>query len=250
MRPMPAVRSAEVLAGSLLPRLQIARCQPVAADVALGGLGTLAEAHRQGCKGLDEDLHLHDDGLVDEVAVDAALVGLKAELASRWLENHSRPRPAGWRVAAGPGPQGVEAVVLSQGGNLAGEDAARAITDGYDAGAGVLLVQDPGPGALPALLEVLGQVEVGIPVFLAGELDWPPVPLALLTWLFDRIIIRGAAPADPGRRLWPGMREARFLARIGEEVTYMTGLPTPAGPWRRRLDRWGRRLGITLEVAA
>ncbi|MCH7493780.1 hypothetical protein IIA16_03605, partial [bacterium] len=95
---MPMSRSARVLAGSLLPRLQIARFQPVGADVALGGLPALAEAHRLCCATLAEDLPLHDDDLLEELAVDAALVGLKAELASRWLERHDHAPAPGWRV--------------------------------------------------------------------------------------------------------------------------------------------------------
>ena len=177
-------------------------------------------------------------------------MGLKAELASRWLNVHQRLQATGWSVAATSHAQKRLAVAVSGGGELDGEEAVCQITDAYDDGAALLVVKDPGPGALPALLEMLGLLEVRIPVFLEGKLDWPPVLLALTTWLFDRIIIHGTAPESPGRRLWPGMREAAFLARAGEEVTYMTHLPTPAEPWLRRLASWGSRLGITVEVTS
>ena len=244
-----ATRFGEVLAGAVLPRLQIARSHPVVADVVLGGLPALAAAHRAACAALAEDLALRDDGVLEEVAVDAALIDLKAELASRWLDAHPRPIASGWLVEEGI-REGVSALLLEAGEGMDPREAAATVTDGFDDGARLLAVQAPGPGALPGLLELLGRVEVAMPVVLCGPLDWPPVPLALATWLFDRVIIHGGPPDSPGRRLWPGMRAARFLARAGEEVSYRTGHPSPAGPWQRRLRRWAGRHGVGLEEQA
>lgn len=219
-------------------RLQVARETAVATDTALGGLQALADAHLRACEEAAETASLAGEGGLDAYPVDANLIGLKVALLERWLESRAMPTNDSCRVVAGDGPR------LVPGEGMDPSLAAALVVDAYDSGADRLTVVLEGPPSLLAALRVLALVDVEIEVAAVGPFTWPRVPLALATWLFDSLTVAGGDPAAaaPGKT-WPGMREARFLAEVGEPVSYS---PHARAENLGRLEAWCGRHGVGL----
>tara|TARA_B100000029_G_scaffold510816_1_gene603263 strand:- start:3949 stop:4695 length:747 start_codon:yes stop_codon:yes gene_type:complete len=236
----------KVLNGDFPSRLQIALSEPIASDLIVSKSHELAAAHKEMHEILiEQSSFIWDEGWDHDLRPESNIVSLKLEILERWFSYKGLSFDSGWSLLSVEKPKKCIRLFESEKNNF--EPLEKSITKSYDKGSLWMDVQIKKIEKLPSLLMSLKNLEINIPIRAVCDFEWSPVPVSLLTWLFDEILINSKCTDDirKGPNL-PGMREAKMLSLAGENVILVMSIQDSEREWEDKLNSWSKRNKITL----
>ncbi len=237
----------KVLNGDSPSRLQIALSEPVASDLAVSETHELALAHREMHEILiEQNDFIWEEGWDYDLRPESNIISLKLEILERWFFYKGLNVDYGWNLSNIEKP--IKHMHLCESQDQCSETLESLITESYDKGSVWMDVEINTVERLPSLLTGLKNLEINMPIRAICNFEWSPVPVSLLTWVFDEFLINGKCVGDIGKGPnCPGMREAKMLALAGENVTFFMPVENKEKKeWEKKLNIWSKKNNINL----
>ena len=237
----------KVLNGDVPSRLQIALSEPIASDLVVSETHKLAVVHKEMHEILiEQNDFIWDEGWDYDLRPESNIISLKLEILERWFFYKGLNANHGWKIENVESP--IRHIHLYESEEECLQPLESLITESYDQGCVWMDVEISKVEKLPSLLAALKSLEINIPIRAICNFEWDPVPVSLLTWVFDEFLINGKCMGDVEKGPnWPGMREAKMLSLAGENVTFFMSIDNrQKKDWEEKLDIWSKKNNINL----